>query len=135
MVLSRVCGKPSSGTSQKTRSDPFEAEQTLCNTSIGTERKDRQAMPPKTPSQLSYGRRHREHNCKKGCVLCSVTQSCLALYDPMDCVAPPPRFLCPRDSPGKNTGVVCHALLRGNLPHPGIGRTQVSCIAGGFFTI
>ena len=24
------------------------------------------------------------------------------------------------DSPGKNTGVGCHALLRGNLPNPGI---------------
>ena len=38
----------------------------------------------------------------------------------------PPRLLCPWDSPGKNTGVGCHALLRGifltqgsnlNLPH------------------
>ena len=102
MVLSRVCGKPSSGTSQKTRSDPFEAEQTLCNTSIGTERKDRQAMPPKTPSQLSYGRRHREHNCKKGCVLCSVAQSCPALYDPVDCVAPP--------------GSSAHGILQARIP-------------------
>ena len=25
----------------------------------------------------------------------------------------PARFLCPRDSPGKNTGVDCHALLQG----------------------
>ena len=25
-----------------------------------------------------------------------------------------------RDSPGKNTGVGCHALLQGNLPNPGI---------------
>ena len=24
------------------------------------------------------------------------------------------------DSPGKNTGVGCHALLQGNLPNPGI---------------
>ena len=27
---------------------------------------------------------------------------------------------CPWDSPGKNTGVGCHALLQGNLPNPGI---------------
>ena len=28
------------------------------------------------------------------------------------------RLLCPWDSPGKNTGVGCHALLQGNLPDP-----------------
>ena len=77
------------------------------------------------------------------------------------------------DSPGKNTGVGCHALLQGDLPTQGLNpglqhyrqilyqlshqgsprtlqwvaypfsrgssqpwdRTQVSCIAGGFFTI
>ena len=27
----------------------------------------------------------------------------------------PARLLCPRDSPGKNTGVGCHALLQGTL--------------------
>ena len=31
-----------------------------------------------------------------------------------------PRLLCPWDSPGKNTGVGCHALLQGNLPNPGV---------------
>ena len=31
------------------------------------------------------------------------------------------------DSPGKNTGEGCHALLQGIFP------TQVSCISGGFF--
>ena len=31
----------------------------------------------------------------------------------------PARLLCPWDSPGKNTGVGCHALL-GDLPNPGI---------------
>ena len=40
---------------------------------------------------------------------------CLILCDPME----PPRFLCPWDSPGKNTGVGCHALLQGSLPDPG----------------
>ena len=39
------------------------------------------------------------------------------------------RLLCPWDSPGKNTGVGCHALLQGIFP------TQVSCIAGRLFTI
>ena len=31
-----------------------------------------------------------------------------------------PGFSVHGDSPGKNTGVGCHALLRGNLPDPGI---------------
>ena len=29
------------------------------------------------------------------------------------------RLLCPWDSPGKNTGAGCHALLQRNLPNPG----------------
>ena len=28
--------------------------------------------------------------------------------------------LCPWNSPGKNTGVGCHAFFQGNLPNPGI---------------
>ena len=40
----------------------------------------------------------------RGCIH-SVTQSCLILCDPT-------RLLCPWDSPGKNTGVGCHALLQ-----------------------
>ena len=35
----------------------------------------------------------------------------LTLCDPMDCT----RLLCPWDSPGKNTGVGCHALLQGTF--------------------
>ena len=38
-------------------------------------------------------------------------QPCLTLCNPMDCSLP--RLLSPRDSPGKNTGVGCHALLQG----------------------
>ena len=45
----------------------------------------------------------------------------------------PTRLLCPLDSPGKNTGVDRHSLLQGSSwPRD---RTQVSCIAGKFFTI
>ena len=40
---------------------------------------------------------------------------------------------CPRDSPGKNTRVGLHALLQGTFPAR--NRTQVSCTAGGFFTL
>ena len=39
----------------------------------------------------------------------------------------PARLLCPWDYPGKNTGVGCHALLRGILPTQGL-KPYVSCI-------
>ena len=32
----------------------------------------------------------------------------------------PTRFLCPWDSPGKDTGVGCHALLQGSYPTQGL---------------
>ena len=44
------------------------------------------------------------------CCCCSVTKSCLTLYNPMDCSPPgslPWGFL------GKNTGVRCYFLLQG----------------------
>ena len=43
-------------------------------------------------------------------------QLCLTLFDPMD----PDRILCPWDSPGKNTGVGCHALLQGLFQTQGL---------------
>ena len=64
----------------------------------------------------------------QGCVLCCAESfSCVRLCDPMDCSP------CHGDSPGKNTGVGCHALLQGS-PQPR-DRTQVFHIAGRFFTI
>ena len=45
-------------------------------------------------------------------------QSCPTLFDPMDCSLPSSSVH--RDSPDKNTGVACHALLQGDLPDPGI---------------
>ena len=57
-------------------------------------------------------------------VLCLVAQLSLTLCNPMESA----RLLCLWGSPGKNTGMGCHALLQGIFP------TQVSCIAGGFFT-
>ena len=41
-------------------------------------------------------------------------QLCLTLCDPMGC-NPPGSSVC-GDSPGKNIGVGCHALLQGMLP-------------------
>ena len=45
----------------------------------------------------------------------------------------PPRLLCPWDSPGQDTGVGSCSLLQGIFPTQ--GRTQVSCISGGFVNI
>ena len=45
-----------------------------------------------------------------------VTQLCPTLCDPMDWCSPGSSVH--GDSPGKNTGVSCHALLQGNLPNP-----------------
>ena len=47
-------------------------------------------------------------------VLCLVAQSCLTLCDSMDCS--PPGSYVHGDSPGKNTGMGCHALLQGIFP-------------------
>ena len=102
--------------------------------------------------------------------MCLVAQSCPTLYDPMDCS--PPGSSVHGDSPGKNSGVGCHAPLLGIFPTQGSNsgfphcrqilyhlshqgsprilewvaypfsrksswprnRTEVSCIAGRFFT-
>ena len=50
--------------------------------------------------------------------------------DPIDCN--PPGFFCPRDFPGKNTGVGCHFLLQGIFSTQ--RSTHVSCLAGRFST-
>ena len=46
------------------------------------------------------------------------------------------RLLCSWDSPGRNTGVGCHALLQGNFLTQGLNlRLLMSpALAGGFFT-
>ena len=51
------------------------------------------------------------HSCA---VLCLIAQSCPTLCDPMDCSLPGSSVH--GDSPGKNTGVGCHALLQGIFP-------------------
>ena len=49
--------------------------------------------------------------------VCLVAQSCPTLCDPMDCSLPDSSVH--GDSPGKNTGVGCHALLQGIFPVQG----------------
>ena len=51
-------------------------------------------------------------------MLCAKSlKSCLTLSDPM--VYSPPGSPVHRDSPGKNAGVDCHALLQGIFPTQG----------------
>ena len=64
-------------------------------------------------------------------VLCLVTQLYPTFYDPMHCSLPGSSVH--GDSPGKNTGVSCHAPLQGIFPNQ--GANPVSRIAGGFFII
>ena len=65
------------------------------------------------------------------CSACLVAQLCLTLCDPMDCSVPGPSVH--GDSPGKNTGVGCHAFLQGSSQAR--DRTQVSHVAGEFFPV
>ena len=48
----------------------------------------------------------------------------------------PTSLLCPWDSPGKNSGVGCHFLPLGDLPHPGIKPKSLMSpeLAGVFLT-
>ena len=58
--------------------------------------------------------------------LCLVSQSCLTLCNPMDCSLPGSSVH--GNSPGKNTGVGCHALLQGIFPtrgsNPGLSHCR-----------
>ena len=60
-------------------------------------------------------------------VLCLVAQSCLTLCDPVDCSLSGSSVH--GDSPGKNTGVGCHALLQGIFLTQGsnLSLPHVSC--------
>ena len=58
-------------------------------------------------------------------VLCLVTQSWLTICYPKDCS--PPGSPVNRDSPGKNTGVGCHALLQGIFPTQGSSPALLHC--------
>ena len=64
------------------------------------------------------------------CYCCLVIHSCPTLCDPMDCSPPGPSVHW--NSPGKNTGVGCHALPPGDPPDLGI-KPWSPAMAGGFF--
>ena len=54
--------------------------------------------------------------------------SCPTLCDPMDC-SPPGTFVH-GDSPGKNTGVACHAFLQGIFPIQGSNKPRSPALQG-----
>ena len=58
-------------------------------------------------------------------VLCLVAQSCPTLCDPMDCSLP--GFSVHGDSPGKNIGVVCCAILQMIFPTQGSNPGLPNC--------
>ena len=65
------------------------------------------------------------HMYKNVHVLCLVAQLRSTLCDPMDCS--PPGSSVHRDSPGKNTGVGCHALFQGIFPNQGLNSNLLHC--------
>ena len=61
-------------------------------------------------------------------VICCAVLSCSVMSDscdPMDCSPPGPSVL--GDSPGKNTGVCCHAVLQGIFPTQGMNPGLLHC--------
>ena len=65
------------------------------------------------------------YNFRKMCLLCLATQSCLIFCKPMDCS--PPGSSVHGVSPGKKTGVGCHALLQGVFPTQGLNPGLLHC--------
>ena len=91
-------------------------------------------LPVETGEKLQPGENvpAKEYSICKGTViwnsiscLCLVTQSCLTLCKPVDCR--PPVSSVRGDSPGKNTGVGCHALLQGIFPTQGSNTGLTHC--------
>ena len=74
--------------------------------------------PPPALSPLGFLSRTQSLLCMACYAVCLVARSCPTLCNPMDCS--PPGSSVPGDSPGKSTGVGCHALLQGNLSNPGM---------------
>ena len=72
---------------------------------------------------------------EEGICACLVAQLCPTLWDARDCR--PPGSSIYGDSPVKNTGVDCHALLLGIFPTEGLNPASLmsSALASGFFTI
>ena len=72
----------------------------------------------KTKNRKSVLEAEQVFQCDRRCMPAKLLQSCLTLCNPVDYSLP--GSVCPWDSPGKNTGMGCHALPEGIFP------TQVS---------
>ena len=84
------------------------------------------SLVPRLCQVNAYIHKHATNYRERLCaVLCLVTQSCPTLCDPMDCS--PPGSSVRGDSPGKNTGVGCHALLQGIFPTQGLNSGLPHC--------
>ena len=71
------------------------------------------AMAGRGRCHQGNGAEHREpRGC--ACYVASVVSDSAALW-----------LLCPWDSPGKNTGVGCHALLQGIFPTQGLNLRRL----------
>ena len=64
------------------------------------------------------GSRVEPESCQSWCTRAKSLQFCPTLCDPMDCSLAGSSVH--GDSPGKNTGVACHALLQGIFPAQGL---------------
>ena len=63
--------------------------------------------------------------CVCVCMPHAHTQPCLSFCDPEDCI--PPGSPVHEESPGKNTGVGCHALLQGIFPNQRSNPSLLHC--------
>ena len=84
-----------------------------------------QKIKPGDGEELSLDAITLAPGSRSSAVLCVVTQSCQTLCNPMDCS--PPSSSVHGDSPGKNTGVGCHALLQGIFPTTGLNPGIAHC--------
>ena len=80
------------------------------------------AAPRHVGSSQTRDRTHVSCNGVCACCCFSQVQPC----NPMDCNLPGPSVR--RDSPGKNTGVGCHALLQGVFPTQGWNLHLLLCV-------
>ena len=87
--------------------------------------------PPEAITTLLIGytliqnKKLKKYQYKSDSQLCLVAQLCLTLCDLMDCS--PPGSSVHGNSPGKNTGVGCHALFQRIVPTQGLNPGPLHC--------
>ena len=89
----------------------------ICFFALSPQARETKTKINRTTSNKKSFEQQRKITAKHKGHLCLVGQSCPTLCDPMGCR--PPRSSVHGDSPGKNTGVGCQALLQGIFPTQG----------------